>query len=578
MIPEDDLGYDEEYEYDEERRSPVLWILVAALVLVLVGAGWWFLVRDDGTRRDRGRTAAPASRPRAPRPRPRRASTSPAGPRPRPPAPRRPNEDVNGDQVSYDASNMLDGVPETAWRTPGDATGMSLTFTLREPTELHRIGLINGYAKTSTDAQNRTFDWYLGNRRVNAVVWQFDDGSKVRQQLSETRELQMIDVDDVITGTVVLKLVRGLAAGRGHRLAELHRDQRGLAGRRADRPDGVRPARPRTAAARSASARETSRWVTIRTAVGPTVATRTPCSAAAATNAAASLRSTTTMLVSTVAGSSPQASASSRACAWSSASRSTWWSRACSPAAARTPTWRMPPPIRLRRTRASSTASREPTISEPTGAPSPLDRQTARTEAIGAVLRERDAGGDVRVPDPGTVEVDAGADPGGPLPQLLELGEREHGAAGEVVGVLDRDRRGADEERAHVRREQRPDRRPGSARPRGCVHVRIVIPPMAPCAPSSARAMCAEDSQSTSWPGATSEPTASTFAIDPVGVNSAASCPNSPATRSSRARTVGSSPYTSSPTSARAIAARIASVGRVRVSERRSIEPVVTKW
>ncbi len=117
-----------------------------------------------------------------------------------------------------------------------------------------------------------------------------------------------------------------------------------------------------------------------------------------------------------------------------------------------------------------------------------------------------------------------------------------------------------------------------SARPRGCVHVRIVIPPMAPCAPSSARAMCAEDSQSTSWPGATSEPTASTFAIDPVGVNSAASCPNSPATRSSRARTVGSSPYTSSPTSARAIAARIASVGRVRVSERRSIEPVVTKW
>ena len=29
--------------------------------------------------------------------------------------------------------------------------------------------------------------------------------------------------------------------------------------------------------------------------------------------------------------------------------------------------------------------------------------------------------------------------------------------------------------------------------------------------------MCAEDSQSTSWPGATSEPTASTLAIEPVG-------------------------------------------------------------
>ena len=78
--------------------------------------------------------------------------------------------------------------------------------------------------------------------------------------------------------------------------------------------------------------------------------------------------------------------------------------------------------------------------------------------------------------------------------------------------------------------------------PRGCVQVRIVSPPMAACAPSSARAMCAEDSQSTSWPGATSEPTARTLAIEPVGVNSAASWPSSPATRSSSARTVGSSP------------------------------------
>ena len=81
-----------------------------------------------------------------------------------------------------------------------------------------------------------------------------------------------------------------------------------------------------------------------------------------------------------------------------------------------------------------------------------------------------------------------------------------------------------------------------SARPRGWVQVRMVMPPIAPCAPSSARAMCAEASQSTSWPGATSEPTASTLAIDPVGVNSAASWPNSPATRSSSASTVGSSP------------------------------------
>ena len=81
-------------------------------------------------------------------------------------------------------------------------------------------------------------------------------------------------------------------------------------------------------------------------------------------------------------GSTPQASASSRACSWSSASRSRWWSRACRPAAARMPTWRMPAaqPLaahpRLGDQRRPSRRS-----SEPTGAPRPLDRHTASTSA-----------------------------------------------------------------------------------------------------------------------------------------------------------------------------------------------------
>ncbi len=116
------------------------------------------------------------------------ASTWPGRASAKAPSTAPPNQDVNGKQVSYDASNMLDGVPTTAWRAPGDATGMALTFTLPEPTELPQVGLINGYAKTSTDASGREFDWYRGNRRVDAVVWVFDDGTKVRQQLDETRE------------------------------------------------------------------------------------------------------------------------------------------------------------------------------------------------------------------------------------------------------------------------------------------------------------------------------------------------------------------------------------------------------
>ncbi len=203
------------YEYDDGRRSPVLWILVTALVLVLVASGWWFLVRDDGsdptaeddstgqssqeseTSRADGVDVAGRASARAP-------ETAP------------PNEDVNGDQVSYDASNMLDGVADTAWRAPGDGTGWKLTFTLREPTELHQVGLVNGYAKTSTDSKGRTFDWYLGNRRIQSVIWVFDDGSKVRQGLDETRELQLVEVPDVVTKRVVLRLATVSAPGEGN--------------------------------------------------------------------------------------------------------------------------------------------------------------------------------------------------------------------------------------------------------------------------------------------------------------------------------------------------------------------------
>ena len=89
---------------------------------------------------------------------------------------------------------------------------------------------------------------------------------------------------------------RSAAAARpdGHHHPALARGKRTAA----------RPARPQpssranTSAARRASSSVTSRWVTMRSARGPTALTRRPCSAAAATGAdIASGTSTTTMLV-----------------------------------------------------------------------------------------------------------------------------------------------------------------------------------------------------------------------------------------------------------------------------------------
>ena len=70
------------------------------------------------------------------------------------------------------------------------------------------------------------------------------------------------------------------------------------------------------------------------------------------------------------------ASAKSRAFAWSSASRSRWWSRAYRQAAARNPACRIAPPNSLRARRAWAISSFGPSRADPTGAPSPLLKQT----------------------------------------------------------------------------------------------------------------------------------------------------------------------------------------------------------
>ncbi|MGB0101693.1 MAG: hypothetical protein WBP61_15550 [Nocardioides sp.] len=130
------------------------------------------------------------------------------------PATAPPNQDTAGNPTTYDAANLLDGVPTTSWRMPGDGTGEELTVTFADETRLSRVGLINGYAKTAQDAQGRELDWYHGNRRVLSVEWEFDDGTTVAQELDDTVEVQSVDVD-VETTSVVLRLVSVSSPGSG---------------------------------------------------------------------------------------------------------------------------------------------------------------------------------------------------------------------------------------------------------------------------------------------------------------------------------------------------------------------------
>lgn len=118
--------------------------------------------------------------------------------------------DLDGELVGYEAAQMRDGVPATTWRMAGDGTGAVITITLRRPTVVNRVGLVNGYDKRVSGVH-----WYPHNRRVLAARWAFDDGSSIMQTLAERPDLQQVEVPPVLTGTVTLTIASVSAPGTG---------------------------------------------------------------------------------------------------------------------------------------------------------------------------------------------------------------------------------------------------------------------------------------------------------------------------------------------------------------------------
>lgn len=220
--PDDNAGVEEwteddwdEEDWDEEdwddRRSRAPWVVAGALLLTAVVLGGWFLGKtlggDDDPSGDRASdTAAPATGD----PVDRTAQASAEAPRTAPST-----QDVDGNPTSYDASNMLDGAPGTAWRVAGDGAGLKLVFTFPERTRISEVGLVNGYAKTATDGSGTTFDWYAGHRRLTEVTWRLGAGKPVQQVFEDTPELQTVEVDPVEVRKVVLTIVATTAPGEG---------------------------------------------------------------------------------------------------------------------------------------------------------------------------------------------------------------------------------------------------------------------------------------------------------------------------------------------------------------------------
>jgi hypothetical protein len=207
--------------HHRRRRPWALWAAVAVVLVLVAGVGIWLRPGADGDGDGTDGTGGGGRSQPA-------TGTSPSGAGPSTqagdltsqstvevPATAPPNQDTAGETVRYVGANMLDGVPETCWRMPGDGTGEEITITLPGETTLRRVGLINGYAKSARDAAGRELDWYHGNRRVQTVEWVFDDGTTLTQDLDDTTALQSVDIDDVTTSTITLRLVSVSPPGKG---------------------------------------------------------------------------------------------------------------------------------------------------------------------------------------------------------------------------------------------------------------------------------------------------------------------------------------------------------------------------
>ncbi|MGN6782433.1 MAG: NADase-type glycan-binding domain-containing protein [Marmoricola sp.] len=122
-----------------------------------------------------------------------------------------PAVDGAGHRVTYGASNLLDGVRDTAWRCEGRGVGVVLTFTLPPGTTVAAVGLVPGYAKTDPVT---SVDRYAQDNRVTTVRWRIGDRRVVQRFSADPhdRSLRLLRVPATAADRVRLTI---LSTARG---------------------------------------------------------------------------------------------------------------------------------------------------------------------------------------------------------------------------------------------------------------------------------------------------------------------------------------------------------------------------
>lgn len=112
--------------------------------------------------------------------------------------------------VRYDATNTLDGRPETAWnsdgRRDGKGPGMALTYTFDAPVDVQSVTVLNGYQKLTPRSGKPALDLYPINARVRTVRVVTDGGSAT-WNLKDVRDPQTLPLRFGRTSTVRLEII-----------------------------------------------------------------------------------------------------------------------------------------------------------------------------------------------------------------------------------------------------------------------------------------------------------------------------------------------------------------------------------
>jgi serine/threonine-protein kinase len=117
--------------------------------------------------------------------------------------------DAAGNPVTYVPTNVIDGNVQTAWRTPGNGHGQSVTLIFDNPINVVRIGLIPGYAKTDPQTGANRF---LQDRIINAVAYEIPGFPDTTQTFRPLPVPQFVRLS-ATTSRITVKILSTTASG-----------------------------------------------------------------------------------------------------------------------------------------------------------------------------------------------------------------------------------------------------------------------------------------------------------------------------------------------------------------------------